>query len=141
MTATQKIGLKVREARKGKGWTQEQLKEALCKELPLGSKVSRQWVANLESKLLKRPMSIERRKVLQQILEINFSNISDTIDNIPSQEIASHDCLPLLRRLTATGLSNLTFEQLISLCETDYKLQKIGIQMSFSAETLPAHQQ
>ncbi len=145
MTKTQRFGLVVRKARLKKGWTQEKLMREINKLLD-ENHISRQWVANLESKLLKRNMAIEKVQAICKILDINENEIPTEDDNLPgvihNNEIRSHDCLPLLRRVVSTDLNTLTFEQLVNLCEADHKLQKVGIKMSFLVEpTHPTHQQ
>lgn len=128
-----------------RGWGQVELTKKVNEFLPVGMTMLRQFLVKLEAGHLSRPIHIERRKAFCKALDINENEIPTEDDNLPgvihTGEIKSHDCLPLLKRLVATNLSNLTFEQIVSLCETDYKLQKVGIKISFSAESIPVHQQ
>jgi|CXWL01.1.fsa_nt_gi transcriptional regulator with XRE-family HTH domain len=130
MTAAQKFYALVREKRKAKRWTQVHLQEELNKLLPEKERISRQWVANLENMLLKKPMSFTKQDAICKTLEISQNEIpGEGHGPVGEKELDLHDCLPLLRKLLP-NIQVLTFGQVRTLCEADYHCKQGGVTLS-----------
>ncbi|MDP2593066.1 MAG: hypothetical protein Q8P52_00235 [bacterium] len=129
----QRIGVMVRTARIGKGWSQRKANAELNKLLK--EDFTTQSFSNLENGRVKRELSLERRQALCQVLGIDPAEM-DKLANEPRavkilDKLKKQDVLPLLKKIARMeGFESLNFEQLTALCEAYFSLKEVGVEFS-----------
>ena len=134
-TASKQVGAFVRDARQKRCWTQSRVAEEFnSKAASRNCKpVSRQWIVNLENSMIKGRIAPEKVSLLFQILGINeteMNRANEAVATNPDEQLETSDILPLLKKIAESNLSRLTLEQFRRLCESECRLQEVGLEVS-----------
>lgn len=128
MNELESLAETIRKARLRERLTQKQLAEGINNLLPEDKKVSRQWIVNLEGKILKKFVSKEREVALYKFLYIDEKGVGTQM----ASEALSHNILPLIKRISEIPkLERLSFEQFQYICAEDERLREaVGFSLS-----------
>ena len=118
------LGNLVAEKRKLLGLSQADLAEKL-KKLKTGS-FSRQWIANLETDRMKRPLNDRKIKAFSEILKISFDELREKPISAITEEESSIDELDIseLIQNVAASRKKITLSEFRKLCLAYFHLAK-----------------